>query len=64
MTSSAKRYVLWVTRDDASRVADASLRQRADVLDPDVEIRTAALGKWDIAAIPAGSRFKQRTAIP
>lgn len=56
MTSSAKRYVLWVTRDDVSRVADAVLRERAGLVDPGVEVRTEALGKWGIAAIPAGSR--------
>lgn len=64
MTSSRTQYVLWVTRDDSGEVADAELRERAGVEDPDVEVRTKPLGSWGNAEIPAGSRDEWGTVFP
>lgn len=55
MTSSMG-HVLWVKRLDADTVTEAVLRDRAGVADPAIEVRIQALGKWDMAVIPAGSR--------
>jgi len=65
MANSAAQYVLWVTRDQVSTVADSVLRERAGGVDSSVEVRTKVLaGTWDIAMIPAGSRDEWGTVLP
>ena len=56
--------MLWVVRENAERVVDAVLRERANVEDPGVEVRTKELGSWDIAQIPAGSRDESGIVLP
>lgn len=50
-------------RDDVSTVAEAVLHERAGVVDPGVEVRTEALGKWGIAVVPAGSQDEWGTVF-
>lgn len=55
---------MWVKRDDSPTVPDSVLRGRAGVDDAAVEVETKAVGRWDIAAIPAGARDESGSVHP
>ena len=56
--------MIWVKRDDSDAISDNVLRERAGVEDTLVEVETRALGKWNIATIPAGARDESGTVLP
>lgn len=56
MSNSENYYVLWVAPETAAQLSDPALRERANVDDPVVEVRTRRLGNWMSAVIPSGSR--------
>jgi hypothetical protein len=64
MTTTPNRRTLWVKRDDSPTVPDSVLRGRAGVDDAAVEVETKAVGRWDIAAIPAGARDESGSVLP
>lgn len=64
MTTTSNRRIVWVKRDDSPTVPDSTLRWRAGVDDVAVEVVTKAVGKWDIATIPAGARDESGSALP
>lgn len=64
MTTTPNRRTMWVKRDDSPTVPDSVLRGRAGVDDAAVEVETKAVGRWDIAAIPAGARDESGSVLP
>ena len=56
MTSPEIEYVIWVTRDDASEVGDAALRERAGLEDSAVRVHTKRLRRGGVESLPRGSR--------
>jgi hypothetical protein len=55
MESSADQLI-WVKREASDSLPEATLRERAGIEDPEVEVRTETPTRWAIATIPAGSR--------
>jgi hypothetical protein len=45
-------------------VSDHSLRERAGIEDPTVDVRTESLSTWTVSVIPARSRDEWGTLLP